>query len=85
MSVKTFPDRKITVRVRDEGCGISDIEKAMEPLYTTDPSGERGGMGFAVMKSFTDRLTVRSAEGKGTTVTMTKKLSDPDQDGERKV
>ncbi len=75
MSVKTFPDRRITVRVRDDGCGIDDIEKAMQPLYTTDPSGERGGMGFAVMKSFTDRLSVRSAPGKGTTVTLTKKLS----------
>ena len=85
MSVKTFPDRKITVRIRDEGCGIPDIEKAMEPLYTTDPSGERGGMGFPVMKSFTDRLSVRSEEGRGTTVTMTKKLSSPEQDGGRKV
>ena len=47
----------------------------MEPLFTTDAAGERSGMGFAIMESFTDKLKVRSTVGKGTTVTMLKKLS----------
>ena len=47
----------------------------MEPLFTTDTTGERGGMGFAIMESFTDKLTVRSSLGFGTTVTMTKCLN----------
>ena len=55
--------------------GISDIEKCREPLYTTDESGERGGMGFAIMESFTDKMTVTSKLGSGTTVTLYKKLS----------
>ena len=61
----------LTVTVEDFGCGIPDIDKAMEPLYTT-AGGERAGLGFAVMQSFTDRLKVRSTVGKGTTVTMEK-------------
>lgn len=64
-----------TVSVKDKGCGIPDIKKAMEPLFTTDAAGERSGMGFSIMESFTDRLRVRSREGKGTTVTMCKRLS----------
>lgn len=64
-----------TVSVKDKGCGIPDIKKAMEPLFTTDAAGERSGMGFSIMESFTDRLHVRSRDGKGTTVTMTKHLS----------
>ncbi len=64
-----------TVSVKDKGCGIPDIKKAMEPLFTTDAAGERSGMGFSIMESFTDRLRVRSRDGKGTTVTMTKHLS----------
>lgn len=63
-----------TVSVKDKGCGISDIKRAMEPLYTTDAENERSGMGFSIMESFTDSLRVRSREGKGTTVTMTKHL-----------
>lgn len=64
----------VTVRVRDKGCGIPDVAQAMEPLFTTGGE-ERAGLGFAVMESFTDKLQVRSAVGKGTTVTMVKKLS----------
>ena len=63
----------IKIRIRDYGCGIPDIEKAMEPLYTTGGE-ERAGLGFAVMGSFTDKLKVRSTVGKGTTVTLVKKL-----------
>ena len=66
------------IRVRDSGCGIPDIAKAMEPLYTTAPEEERSGLGFAIMQSFMDKVTVRSAVGKGTTVTMTKTLHTRD-------
>ncbi len=66
-------DGCIRVTVRDTGCGIEDIRQARQPLYTT-LGGERAGLGFAVMESFTDRLTVRSAVGKGTSVTMQKHI-----------
>ena len=65
----------VKVSVKDKGCGIEDIDKAMEPLFTTAPSEERAGLGFAVMKSFTDSVSVRSRVGKGTTVTLKKILS----------
>lgn len=64
----------IYIRIRDYGCGISDIEKAMEPLYTSAPEEERAGLGFAVMESFMDKLKVTSKEGKGTIVTMHRKI-----------
>ncbi len=64
----------IKIKIRDKGCGIENIEKAMEPLYTT-VGGERAGLGFAVMQSFMDSLKVRSVIGKGTTIVMTKKIS----------
>lgn len=60
--------------VRDEGKGIEDIERAMEPLYTTKPELDRSGMGFAFMEAFMDDLEVESAPGCGTTVRMQKKL-----------
>ena len=61
----------IRVRIRDKGVGIEDIERARQPLFTT-AGGERAGLGFAVMESFTDRLSVRSRVGVGTTVTLEK-------------
>ena len=64
----------LEVTVKDWGCGIPDVKKAMEPLYTTAPEEERSGLGFSVMESFMDKLTVRSVTGKGTTVTMRKRL-----------
>ena len=75
ISVKYLSDRSVVIKIRDKGMGIADIEKCKQPLYTTDPSGERGGMGFAIMESFTDKMTVKSSVGKGTTVTLVKKLS----------
>ena len=60
--------------VRDWGCGIPDVEQARQPLYTTGGE-ERSGMGFTIMESFTDRLQVKSTMGKGTTVTMRKRIS----------
>ena len=67
-------DNVIRIKVRDKGTGIENIEKAMEPLYTS-LGGERAGLGFAVMQSFTDGIKVSSKVGKGTTVTMTKNIS----------
>ena len=64
----------VKIRIRDRGCGIPDVEQAMEPLFTTCGE-ERAGLGFAVKESFTDKLNVRSSVGKGTTVTMSKKIS----------
>ena len=62
------------ISVRDKGCGIIDIKQAMEPLFTT-LGGERAGLGFAVMESFTDKITVRSKPEKGTVVTMYKRIN----------
>ncbi len=64
---------KIKISIRDRGCGIENVKQAMEPLFTTGGE-ERAGLGFAVMESFTDRLTVTSKKDKGTTVVMTKKI-----------
>lgn len=74
LETKLYDDRTVSIRVKDKGCGIEDIEKAKQPLFTTDESGERGGMGFAIMESFSDRMTVRSAPGKGTTVLLIRRL-----------
>lgn len=78
ITAQIFDGRKLVVKVRDKGCGIEDIKKAMEPLFTTG-GDERAGLGFAVMQSFTDKLRVSSSCGKGTTVTMTKLLSENDE------
>lgn len=74
ISAEILEPNSIKIKIRDKGCGIENIEKAMEPLYTT-VGGERAGLGFAVMQSFMDDLKVRSTVGKGTTITMTKKIS----------
>ena len=73
--LRLLPEREIYIRVKDSGCGIADVKKAMEPLFTTAPEEERSGLGFSVMESFMDRLSVRSKVGQGTTVTMRKKLA----------
>lgn len=75
INVKLYSDRSIRMCIKDKGCGMADPEKCMEPLYTTDKSGERGGMGFAIMQCFCDSMKVKTAPGKGTAVTLTKKLS----------
>ncbi len=66
--------RELTVTVRDSGAGIADVAKAMEPMYTTDCTGERSGMGFAFMEAFMDQVEVWSEPGKGTAVTMKKRI-----------
>ena len=75
LTVRLLQGREIYIRIKDSGCGIPDVKQAMEPLYTTAPEEERSGLGFSVMESFMDSLKVRSKVGKGTTVTMRKKLS----------
>ena len=75
ITVGLYAERWIRVEIRDRGCGIPDVNAAMQPLYTTDRTGERSGMGFSVMESFMTRLRVSSRVGEGTRVVMWKKLS----------
>lgn len=75
--VKCQIDKKanlIVVEVVDKGCGIVDIEKAIEPLYTTKSELERAGMGFAFMEAFMDKLEVESTLGEGTKIRMEKEI-----------
>ena len=67
-------DREFTVEISDRGAGIADVKKAMEPMFTTDPSGERSGMGFSFMEAFMDQVEVISAPGQGTKVIMKKRI-----------
>lgn len=66
--------RTLVVAITDEGCGIADVEKAMEPMYTTRPELERSGMGFSFMEAFMDAMEVESAPGRGTRVVMQKEI-----------
>ena len=72
-----YDDNSIKIIIKDKGKGIEDVKKAMQPLYTTDESGERSGMGFSIMQSFMDKIRVISNPGKGTTVVFEKKISKP--------
>ena len=72
--------KKFEVSVSDSGCGIEDIELAMQPLYSGTPDEDRSGMGFTVMESFMDSLAVDSQLGGGTVVTMTKNIGTIDYD-----
>ena len=72
ISVRLYEGREITVEISDNGCGIEDVALARTPMYTTGAPGERCGMGFLVMESFTDYLQVKSKVGRGTTVLMGK-------------
>ena len=74
IKMKILDESIIYIRISDKGVGIEDIEQAMQPMFTTSPEGERAGLGFAVMESFTDSLKVKSRIGRGTTVTMLKKI-----------
>lgn len=71
ISAKIYDNGRIVIRVRDKGRGIEDVDKAMEPLFTTG-GNERSGLGFAVMQSFMDKIKVISKVKKGTTVTLEK-------------
>ena len=73
ISADLYLDGRVVIRIRDKGCGIPNIDRAMEPLYTTGGE-ERAGLGFAVMQSLMDKVKVRSTVGKGTTVTLERRL-----------
>ena len=73
LTAALYEDGTLRVAVADKGCDIPDVSKAMEPLFTTG-GAERAGLGFAVMESFMDSVKVRSAPGKGTRVTLSKRL-----------
>lgn len=78
ISASIYDNLTVRIKIRDSGVGIPDIKKAMEPLYTS-LGGERAGLGFAVMESFMDKIRVRSVIGKGTTVTLEKKIRGRDE------
>lgn len=74
LKLRICPDGILELTVKDHGRGIPDIDKARQPMFTTGGE-ERSGMGFTIMESFMDKLTVRSVPGRGTTVVMRKKLA----------
>ena len=73
MKLRIFADNVLEIVIRDWGVGIEDVDRAREPLFTTGDE-QRSGMGFTIMESFMDKLTVRSMQGKGTTVQMRKRI-----------
>ena len=73
LKARIVDDDLLEITVRDKGRGIPDVDQAMQPLFTTGGE-ERSGRGFTLMESFTDRLKVRSSPGKGTAVTMTRRI-----------
>ncbi len=74
ITMTLFANRTVRITVRDRGVGIPDVEQARQPLFTTGAGDERSGMGFSVMESFTDRMTVHSRPGQGTSVTLIKRV-----------
>lgn len=75
MSIAVYPGREVHITVADKGIGISNVEQAMQPLFTTGNPEERSGLGFAVMQSFMDKVRVTSKPGKGTRVVLIKRLA----------
>ncbi len=76
MTIAVYPNRQVKITIIDKGVGIPDISKAMQPLFTTGNPDERSGLGFSVMQSFMDKVTVSSRVGGGTRVTLTKRLDE---------
>ena len=74
ITANIYSDNRVVIKIRDKGCGIADVKKAMEPLFTTAPEEERAGLGFAVMESLMDKVKVFSQPNKGTTVTLEKRI-----------
>ena len=74
MKMRIFDDNSLEITIKDTGIGIPDIEKALTPHFTTG-GDDRSGMGFTIMDSFMDKLRVKSSYGRGTTVTMRRKIS----------
>ena len=79
MLIRIDDDDTFYINIKDKGCGIEDVKKAMEPMFTTRPDEERSGLGFIVMESFMDTLKVRSTVGKGTSVIMTKRIGKDEE------
>ena len=75
INVSLLEGRVAKIEIKDRGCGIEDVKQARMPLFTTDAESERSGMGFTVMESFTDRVSVTSKVGKGTKITLFKAFS----------
>ena len=75
LTAALYEDGGVKITVTDRGVGIPDVEKAMQPMFTTGNPEERAGLGFAVMQSFMDKVRVTSTPGKGTRVVMTRALS----------
>lgn len=78
MTAGLYEGGLVRITISDRGVGIDDVQKAMEPMYTTGDPSERAGLGFAVMQSFMDKVRVSSTPGKGTRVTLTKRLAPRD-------
>ena len=78
MKARLYDDMTLTVDISDKGCGIADVKAAQTPLFTANTDGERSGMGFTVMKTFTDSMSVYSKIGKGTRVKLVKKIGRSD-------
>ncbi len=74
ISAAIYSGGRVVIRVKDKGCGISDVPRAMEPLFTTGDTEERSGLGFSVMQSMMDKVAVRSKPGGPTVVTLEKRL-----------
>ena len=74
ITVDLLENSVVKIKIKDKGCGIDDVKCARTPLYTTDSAGERSGMGFTVMESFTDAMRVSSKPEKGTCVVMYKQI-----------
>ena len=74
LKLRLYPGNELELIIRDWGIGIADVEQARAPLFTTG-NEERSGMGFTIMESFMDSLTVRSTAGRGTTVVMKKRIA----------
>ena len=74
ITVDLLENSVVKIKIKDKGCGLDDVKCARTPLYTTDRAGERSGMGFTVMESFTDAMRVTSKLGKGTCVVMYKQI-----------
>ncbi len=76
MTIAVYPNRQVKIMIADKGIGIPDISKAMQPLFTTGNPDERSGLGFSVMQSFVDKVSVSSRMGGGTRVMLTKRLEE---------
>lgn len=79
----TYDDEEINIEVKDEGCGITNLEQAMQPLYTSKEHLERSGMGMTIMQTFADDFHITSEEGKGTSVSIKKRMYHGTEQGEQ--